>query len=109
MKTNVLLVFVLMLVLVGAIAAFAPAGQPEKPSSQMPDSLPAMVAVSDENGLPVMCGDKLLRVPRELLVGPPPPRPFVPVGPGGPGAIAQRGQLTFRCGPKGEPVVVPAE
>jgi hypothetical protein len=110
MKTKLLLVLVLV---AGVIAALGRAGQPDKPAYPTLDSLPAMVGVADEHGRPVKCGGKELKVPREELIGPPPARPFVPVGPKVPDAIAERAaekrDLMYRCGPRGEPVLVPAE
>jgi hypothetical protein len=115
MKAKLILVIVLA---AGVIAALGEAGQPEEPTYSPLDSLPEMVGVADENGRPVMCGGKELKVPREELIGPPPPRPFVPVGPPGAGAIAaERGAdrgaeprgMVYRCGPNGEPVQVPAK
>jgi hypothetical protein len=110
MKTKLLLVLVLV---AGVIAALGRAGQPEQPAYPTLDALPAMVGVADEHGRPVKCGGKELKVPRDEVIGPPPPHPFVVVGPPSAGEIAERvgarRDLKYRCGLKGEPVLVPAE
>lgn len=110
MKTKSLLVLVLV---AGLIVALGRAGEREKPKDLTLDSLPAMVGVADEHGRPVKCGGKELKVRREELIGPPPARPFAPVGPAAADPRAERAaekrDLKYRCGAKEEPVLVPVE